>query len=95
MSRTYRARTGDRWWRENGRPRWPGERWNERADTYAKYWESDVPDRHGCVKVATKQQHREVSRTDRREQIGRIMKDPEYDFVSRENLYKGLSWNWD
>jgi hypothetical protein len=62
MSRTYRAKTGDRW---------------------------------AIVKVATKQQHREVSRADTRAELGRIMKDVEHDFYNRENLYKGFSWNHD
>ena len=95
MSRTYRAKTGDRWWRENGRPVWPGERFSDRPDTYVKYWESDNPNRWAIVKVATKQQHREVSRADTRAELGRIMKDVEHDFYYRENLYKGFCWNWD
>ncbi|MCV9964098.1 hypothetical protein OIU34_19640 [Pararhizobium sp. BT-229] len=95
MSRTYRAKTGDRWWRENGRPIWPGDRFSDRPDTYAKYWESDNPNRWAIVKVATKQQHREVGRADTRAELGRIMKDVEHDFYNRENLYKGFSWNHD
>jgi hypothetical protein len=96
MSRTRRAQTGDRWWREKGRNFWfGGDRFSEREETFAKYWESDNPDRHAIVKVATKQQHREVSRADTRTELGRIMKDVEYDFYNRENLYKGLSWNHD
>jgi hypothetical protein len=96
MSRTRRAQTGDRWWREKGRDYWYGENsWAERKETLAKYWESDNPDRWAIVKIATKQQHREVSRADTRAELGRIMKDVEHDFYNRENLYKGLCWNHD
>jgi hypothetical protein len=95
MSRTSRAKSGDRWWRENGRPTCPGNLWSEKPGTYAKYWESDNPNRWAIVKVATKQQHREVSRADTRAELGRIKRDVEHDFYNRENLYKGFSWNWD
>jgi hypothetical protein len=95
MSRTNRAKTGDRWWRKNGHPRYVGSHWSENPSTYAKYWESDNPDRWAIVKVATKQQHREVSRADTREQLGLIIRDAEHDFYDREKLYKGFCWNWD
>ncbi len=96
MSRTIRAQSGDRWWK-NGRGRCleRDHEWKERAESYMKYWESDIPDRWGIVKIATKQQHREVSRADTRTELRRIMKDVEYDFYNREKLYKGFCWNWD
>lgn len=95
MSRTYRAKTGDRFWRGKFRPYWAGDRWGETPEGIAKYWESDIPNRWGVVKVATKQQHREVSRADTRAELGRIKHDVEHDFYNREKLYKGFSWNWD
>jgi hypothetical protein len=96
MSRTRRAQTGNRWWREKGRDFWfGGDRFSERKETFAKYWESDNPNRWAIIKIATKQQHREVSRADTRAELGRIMKDVEHDFYNRENLYKGLCWNHD
>lgn len=95
MSRTYRAQSGNRWWRNDYRSFWLRDCWNDDPSTFAKYWESDNPNRWGVVKIATKRQHREVSRADTREQLGRIMKDVEYDFYNRENLYKGFCWNWD
>lgn len=95
MSRTYRAKSGDRWWRDTKRTLWIDDCWNGDPANFAKYWQSDNPDRWGIVKVATKQQFREVSRADTRTELFRVMKDVEHDFYNREKLYKGFSWNWD
>lgn len=95
MSRTYRCKSGDRWWRQQRNWYFSGIGFGGKTETHVKYWESDNPDRHGIVKKATKRQHREVSRADKRRELSLVMKDVEHDFYNRENLYKGFSWNWD
>jgi hypothetical protein len=95
MSRTYRAKSGNQFWRGKYRSCWTGDSWGDTPEGIVKYWESDIPNRLGIVKVATKRQFREVSRADTRAELGLILKDEEHDFYNREKLYKGFSWNWD
>lgn len=96
MSRTYRAKTGDRWW-TNAKPYYFYEdrTWHWAEATLAKYYESDCADRDGGLGRILREHTNMRRRADHRRELARVMKDDEYDFVSRENLYKGFCWHFD
>ena len=101
MSRTYRAKSGDRFWT---RPRhyalsWASlgypVTWSRDAATEALYWESDNPNRHGIARAATKADTRATRRADTRAELRRAARDPEHEYLDRERLYRGIIWNYD
>lgn len=96
MSRTHRAKRGDRrfiWDAGFWDGIFPG--WHYAADTEVKYKESDNPDRDGTLGQILRRATNTRRRSDTRRQIHLIMKGVEDDFFDKENLYKGLCWHFD
>jgi hypothetical protein len=95
MSRTKRAQSGDRWWRDPARA-WVGSsKWSRRAETFAKYWESDCIPRTGPRKGLLKEATNTSRRADTRKETYQVSLDGERDYLDRETLYKGFIWHFD